>query len=615
MTLHAQDGNKTNQTVQYDSIGAYPYYCKGSKVFVIKKQQNGLYEISVQEGNKEPAASKQNLSKRDTLPTGGNGTKDKADSPKDEAVPSGVFYSTALLDNNGFAAWIKDRVSDCDDKAVGVIYVQLQNLINQHANGSIMTAHRKEVDSLAQLLQDKDRVAGELKLSKSVPVYAFTKWVVKRTDIGRILRLGLSVYKKDSSFIESKLQIGLLKITKARVQLDNNRIQDISFDSDFYDTSGQRKIRTMNTISNNDYSLSFMSLNKRSFTHWIDSSEYKEAPLAKGFWFNYADLINYSPRNGDFTPVVTNNNYQLSTDSAVAVYRRRYSEYLSFRTFLDPLGFLGNNPNGFAQLEGDALLPVRLTSYKSVTWLAHLHTNFSYIYSNTINAEPRLANTQLFANDTFNIFDPIAQGFVRKNDTSNYINNLDIVRKAYYQLYMRVAIFSIETKRQNSWIHFELGARVLGARVSARRDTTAASSFDTSTYHKFIPEINIKWVLRPDNLFGADLNLGLAYLGNVHRANNRPQNLYKSSFLWANAWAIPHELNVYILTGRGSNGGLFFRYNGWICFSRRLARNIDERLIPDVAGFRKAKTGYFPQILIGYSTNLSTMVKRSNKEF
>ncbi|MEI9807643.1 MAG: hypothetical protein WDO16_07040 [Bacteroidota bacterium] len=64
--------------------------------------------------------------------------------------------------------------------------------------------------------------------------------------------------------------------------------------------------------------------------------------------------------------------------------------------------------------------------------------------------------------------------------------------------------------------------------------------------------------------------------------------------------------------GKESKGGLFFRYNGWWAYSTRLAKNIDERLLPSTAQIRKS--GYFPQVLIGYSTNLSTMVKRSGIE-
>jgi hypothetical protein len=604
--------SKENEERNKDIIAVIPFYCNVQMYCIIRKNtSNSNYDLI--------------LYNNDTLP--------KVQS-KEDSLYLKKYSTEQIVDYTSFRDWLNREYnhggkSDSRDSCAGktdYLYSKIQDKISQYENARINSKNKRQVDSLTQLLVDYDRVAGEIRLNKEVPVYALKsidddneeKFPQKKLT-RRVSRKSEDLKKQVQSMQQEaeniprrkeipvpdySRRIGTMRIVKARVQIDDNKIFDISFDADIYDNN-KRLIRRLNTISNNSYSLSFKGLNNREFLRTIERESYAERELYEGFGFNYGDIINYSPRNSDFTPIVKNGNYELSIDSAVVIYRRRYSDYLSFRTFLDPLGFLGKNPNGFAQLEGDAIIPVNLRNVKRHTWLPEVHANFSYIYNNSINSEVRQAIAQRLANDSFRVFDPSSQQFITKTDSSNYFYNLDIIRNAYYQLYARASIYSIEIKRQNSILHFGIGVHVLGAKV--------ASVSDTATYHKLIPEINLKWVLRPDNIFGADINCAIGYLGNVHRANNSPLAISNASFLWQNAWAIPHELNIYVLTGgKESKGGLFFRYSGWWAYYSKLAKNIDDRLLASTAQIRKS--GYFPQVLVGYSTNLSTMVKRSGTD-
>jgi len=575
-------------------ISTIPFYCS-TQLFLIIEQQNGLYQLSI--------------FNQDTIPA----TMTQADS-----TVLKQFSTSKNIEYASFRDWLTKEYNpgknaapndSCASKT-DYLYSKAQEMISQHE----LSAQTHIVDSLTQLLVDFDRVGGEIHLNKTVPVFTLKKSMITQghlpsgpqhkpqfhPDVTANIpnAAHFKVYKLKDSDIDWHSSIGYMEIIKATAQIDNNRIFDISFVADIYD-SAHHLIRRLNTISNNDFSLSFKGLNNREFTRLIPVNEYPEFPY--GFAFNYGDVINYQPRNGDFTPIVKSSIYQLSTDSSVAIYRRRYSDYLSFRTFLDPLGFLGNNPNGFAQLEGDGLIPVNVRNYKCSTWWSEVHANFSYIYNNTINNDPRLAGTILLPNDSFTVFNPTTQRLETKADSSNYINNLDLVKKAYYQTYMRVTVYTLEMKKQNTWLNAQFGIHVLGARV--------ATKTDTATYHKLIPELNLQWVLRPDNIFGADINVGLGYLGTTHKANNSPLNINNASLLWKNAWVVPHEVNIYVLTGNESKGGLFFRYCGWWAIDKNLASSINSKVLPSNAGL--SKTAYFPQILVGYSTNLSTLVKRS----
>lgn len=588
-------------------ISVIPFYCDTQQFCIVKSGSNGLIEVY--------------LNNADTLP-----------SAKSDLDKLKKFVTETRVNTVDFDKWINtvfDKAGDECKKSIGLLSQKVQDKIDkqkekeiEEKNSKLLNDQQKEVDSLAQLLVDFDRVAGILQLKDSVPIFAVyhknqedrnewpqdknrnekkdnTNGQKQESQKGNGDQLKVKVANR----IDYNSFIGYIKIEKASVQIDNNRIFDISFDGIVYAPDG-KMIRKLNTISNYTFSLSFKGLNNREFSRIIQPRAYPDKELTEGFGFNYGDVINYSPYNNDFTPLVKSANYSLSPDSATKIYRRRYSDYLSFRTFLDPLGFLGTNPNGFAQLEGDAVIPVNLRNYRITTWLPDLHANFSYIYNNTINSEVRLASTLLLANDSFSVYNPNTQTYIRKTDSANYMYNLDVIRKAYYQLYIRGSLLAYEIKKQNSWLNLEFGFRVFGSKVATKNDTL--------TYHKIVPEMNVRWVLRPDNIFGADLNAGLAFLGNLHRANNSPTSVNNPSFLWASSWAIPHELNIYVQTGKESKGGLFFRYNGWFAFNKKLATNIDVRLIPSTVSIRK--TAYFPQILFGYSTNLSTMIKRAGLE-
>ena len=216
---------------------------------------------------------------------------------------------------------------------------------------------------------------------------------------------------------------------------------------------------------------------------------------------------------------------------------------------------------------------------------------------------PRIAPTIPLTN-----INDTLMGSSGKDTISYFLHNLDLLKYSYYQFYTRLSVLAIELKSWNAWFHVELGARVTGAKVA--RDTTSR------IIHKFIPEVNLRLDLRPDYIIGGDINLGITYLGRGHLGNNDPRNISDPAFLYANTWAFPHEINLYAFAGRSSKGGLFFRYSGWLAYNKNLSSLIktDGALVNHaLLQGQISKTSYFPQILLGYSTNLSTLIKRGTK--
>ncbi|MEI9807645.1 MAG: hypothetical protein WDO16_07050 [Bacteroidota bacterium] len=260
---------KDNAEKNKDIIAAIPFYCNVQMFCIIRKNAaSGNYELI--------------LYNNDTLPKVQN---------KQDSLYLKKYSTEQTIDYTSFRNWLQKEYTatgkSAQDSCAGktdFLYAKIQDKINQYENAKINNRNKQQVDSLVQLLVDYDRVAGELRLNTEVPVYALKPKNDSKDDD---TQKGARKTKRDRAALKKQIQsiqeeaevaikrrklpvpdysrrIGTMKIIKARVQVDDNKIFDISFDADVYDTRG-KLIRRLNTISNNSYSLSFKGLNNREF--------------------------------------------------------------------------------------------------------------------------------------------------------------------------------------------------------------------------------------------------------------------------------------------------------------------------------------------------------------
>lgn len=569
--------------------------------------------------------------------------------------------------------FLKRVNSNCLDENDILIY-KIRQKINTHYQKSNRKQDIAIIDSLTAEL-DKEVIGGELKsLSDTIPVYhnidsaCFRVGKLRNTyiiiskiqvqiDYNRISDINVSgilfydTLKKYTNVFETRLNLITQKfyITNNRKDTSNNKFISItkSLDSLKNIIASTQKILGLNTdlsvalktdstsidaaikaikkdigliiksnkmievpiaINNPQFSLSFSGLNQGQFTLKLPVVE------MHSLYINFGDILQYQSHNSEFTSIVKNQKYVIKPKTFVKVLKRGLSDYMSFRTFLDPLGFLGKNPNGFVQLEGHAAMPLGFKNRKRSNFLPEANFTFSYIYSNSITSEPRIAPTYFLRNSNSE-----KDGKMLGDTISRFTNNLDLVKYSYYQFNARFSIYALEMKKFNSWLHFESGIKVTGAKVGTdttvnymRNDTIIGSQrFNSRIMHKLIPNAQIRLEIRPDYFIGANICMGIAYLGNTPMGNNSPSNNTDISFLYQNAWALPHEVNVYAKTNSGGKGGLFFRYTGWWAFNKNLSEFVNRDPLSDNNQINKSS--YFPQILVGYSTNLSTIIKGVGK--
>jgi hypothetical protein len=497
-------------------------------------------------------------------------------------------YDDETIDN--FLSNNTRNDSICYAQKKNKILYQIRRDANNLFQQQTSTQDRIIIDSLSNEL-NKDVVAGIFKsLGKEVPVYNYDRQKYRRKK------------SLDSLFENPYLRLhrskdSVLLVNNIVIRTDYNRISRISIVGTlrYRDTLSKRDTTMEITFTNSRYSISLSGLN---------GGEYAlELPVLSRHspWINLADVIQYQPFATEHSYIVANQSLAVPIGGQIQVKKRKLSDYISFRTFFDPLGFLSDNPNGFAQLEGDAIIPMGLRSTGRWTAFPQAKVNFSYIYSNSINSQPRIAKVFDLRN---NLHPGLPDSLLKLEDTSRFINNLDYIRYSYYQFRTNFSLLAIEIAKWNCWMHVEAGIRVSGSKV----DTTSER---TTIVHKLMPELRLRLEIRPDYIMGADMSVGIAFLGNTHEGNNPPSNIDDLSFLYKSKVAIPHEVNVYAVTGSG-NGGLFFRYAGWLAFTQKFSDKIDISKLPQNIEIKK--TTYFPQILIGYSTNLSALVNRIPKQ-
>src|SRR5260221_4686878 len=251
-------------------------------------------------------------------------------------IDSSAFIITNSVNTDNIVSWLNTVDTGCTDEHKSVAN-QIHDKIEADQQLANTSKSKQIIDSLTSLLKDINRVAGALHFRNA----------------------HIPIYNKDKGTYTLVPNV-FITVESVHVTTDYNRISDITLNGALLHESD--KLMYLSVITNRNYSLGLASLNHQEFWQLVPFKD-KNDITNKHYYFNYADLIRYEPYNNDFSSIVQNADYSLnSKDTLVKVLRRSYSDYLSFRTFLDPLGFLSNSQNEFEQLEGVALLPIRTSN-------------------------------------------------------------------------------------------------------------------------------------------------------------------------------------------------------------------------------------------------------------
>ena len=451
------------------------------------------------------------------------------------------------------------------------ILTQRQENFEQEIEDTI----KSRLDSLVNA--DKT-FSGQIKLEGEIDLYIETK--VPRKD-----KLGNEKTKKykDSILLKYKntdvLADVKFKPEYALVRFFNDRLDNIAIVGTLGDDD------TQYTLYNRFWSLPIRELLNRKQTNSFvaeDGVQYR---------YFYQDALKFLPQS-HFNYAVKNQEVRIDPDTPHDIEDRSISDYFTGIFFTDALGLNSNNENSFIVAEAQLRFPFHLRNHKIFTFVDHFSAYARFNLFNGFEGGNRRIDLADVVVDDVTAFDESTEAFTTDNFNLFTNSNLDAG--------LQIVPLTIEWKGAASFIYFRYGLRFLrtGVQYNLSENTVTTNADGTtsndvtfleqrnfqvySTGHE--AEINVA-IRRQGALIGADVTGGLNWISETG-TNRDDVNLVTTN----NTPNLKIELNLYAFTNANtSSSGIF----------ARLGMN-----------YNLGNSRGYPQLLVGYATNLSTFVNR-----
>lgn len=411
---------------------------------------------------------------------------------------------------------------------------------------------QKEIDALVlQIENSETEYSGVLKLNESVSIYEFeNKWY--------------GGDKKDTLIVK------LFKPKYATVRFFNNRAKNIVVVGDIIDENDK--------IISEEVSINFSySIPLRAFTDTNNRTTIYEKTEVLGCIY-YKDIFNYYPYEEKFNFAVKNKEYHVTAGDTVKVEQRHLADYFTPVIFSDFLGLNSSSENGLIIAEGNARIPLWIRNWTYWTWIPAIRTNVNVSLYNGFDDSSRaitIENNRAYdaTKDTLNIFDYV------KFSNINAGLSLDLV--------------NFEMKGLSTDVSFGAGLRYYRAAFKyTNTNATEKDDISTDQLNALAPEINLNFQIRPQTNFGADLNFAYSWLHARGTKNNMEVNVEPSTNKDKRMLRVNLDLYSKVNPDK-TNDGIYGRIGGY---------------------YHIATKDFYPQIMVGYATNLSSFINKFKKE-
>ncbi len=436
--------------------------------------------------------------------------------------------------------------------------------------------HKKEV--LTELYDNQNiEYSGKIRLKKEVTLIPYydecmvtqmLKKEIKKDEeksnreIKTELAEKLAEFKKDNSNKSIKF------ITDySSIRFYNNRINTIAVVGKINDKEY--------TIRNNKFSVPFRFLNNNKegsyLQVFIDGTAYL---------LNWDDLLDYNPYETEFNFTVKNKNYKLSSNDEVKIESRNLFDYFTAIIFSDFLGLNSSGNNSLLMAEARGIIPLALVNKSQHNLINYFE---GFLTTSLYNGQEEGTNFVTWKSDAAN------------GGIQDKIVLFEFFKKRNIETGLNFGIYNFEWKGISTNIIFDYGVQFYRTKLRYIKD----DQNNTEDYQVYCvghgPKI--KFEIRPQVNFGADLNIGfLGFNFNGMNTSGALRNELKSviedkpTFL----------NNFYILSNfytklndKESNSGLYFRLGGFYDFDTS-----------DIA----------PQVMVGYATNLTSFINKFKKK-
>ncbi|WP_299889971.1 hypothetical protein [uncultured Lacinutrix sp.] len=359
----------------------------------------------------------------------------------------------------------------------------------------------------------------------------------------------------------------VLNINKAYISFFNNKASTIVLEGKI-DNDSTKKI----VIVNNDFSVPVRYFNNYGSTNSFSINNDRK----KCFEIDYNDVFDYGA-NQHFNYSIANSELHFKKDTLVrSVRQRSFFDFFTAVLFTDALALDQNNSNSLINAQAKLLIPINQRNIGKWSFIRQMLTEVNIALYNGSSDNTRI---------------------IESKDGSTF-SNFDLLKKSNLNGKLNLDLISHEAKGYFSYI--SLGYNATFHRTAFKQTTTVTGQEDSvETAQLFSlshgPVINVE--IRPQTNFGADISASLENLtynnGNEISGTNIESLMTDKGF---NHFGFKYNVvnvkaDFYWLTNptKGKKGGIFARIGG---FYHTQSYNI------------------YPQLMVGYATNLTSFVNR-----
>ncbi|MFD0990477.1 hypothetical protein ACFQ1R_10245 [Mariniflexile jejuense] len=441
-------------------------------------------------------------------------------------------------------------------------------------------AQRTEVENLYNNIdEEKDHYSANIVLKPLVPydiTYRVPKLAEKNSNPSEesmklfeqgIARQYISKAKyKDTTVLGQ----GTLKIIDAKIQFFNNKASSIYIKAELTENETTEKL----IFENNNYSVPLRYFNKYGSTVSAQTKNYNWIIIDYNNVFDYESdqFFNYSIANSQIS---LSNSEENKSESKVI--QRRFFDFFTGIVYTDVMGFNTENSNSILNAQAKLLLPLNLRNWKKLTFTRQFTTMANIALNNSFEDESR---------------------FIAIKDDETF-SNFDMLRKN--NLYGKVNIDVLTYESKGWFLNTSLGYSAAFYRTGFRYTQTQPTDTDIITSRQLLsvghgPYLNFE--IRPQTNFGADIVFSLEDLNynDTKAINGRSfkndiivdtgNNYFVSKYNLVNV-----EANFYWLTNPDkSKGGIYAKLGSY---------------------YHTENHSIFPQIMVGYATNLTSFINKS----
>lgn len=466
------------------------------------------------------------------------------------------------IDKSEFEIKIKQKLLNSNYKMSDIDMALLFSKIKSFNEKKVVDEKTKEdKQKLSELIEKIENLetqySGVIKLNKTIRTYLNKKV----EDCNKLLKIKICKKK----MIE---QSEKFVIKDAHLRFFNNKLKDVVIVG-YLENNPDIEFRVLNI----SYSIPMRSFNNS--TQYLPISPNDDD--AKGLYININDVFDYDKLDSN-NYSVRNKEYNLNAGETIKIEERRLMDYFTAVIFSDFLGLNNNSTNALIQAEGRIKIPI---------WISNIKKKSIF---NALSADVNATIYNGF-DDSSRFIEPI-EVITDGDKTSFLINNFDYIKNNNINAGINLGLFNWEWKGLYTEFNFGYGLRYFRAGLRHTIVNDGVDNVKTFQLNALSHELVANFEIRPQLNFGADLNFAFNWLNgrgatdDVTIIMNHDNNNDDKSVLRV-------QLNLYSkLNPDKTNDGIYARIGGFYHFGAK---------------------DFFPQILVGYATNLSTFVNKFKK--